>query len=117
MKIFSTTASYYDRREVLNIRGQRYAVYSKNSDDPMKLELQVSEIHPYDDADYAWAKMQSNKQVSFYRNSRLVDKMQLSYFDEYFDDSAEDYYHSLIDDICFELRDMNKGVEPVMVHN
>jgi len=84
-------------------------------------KAQVSEIHPYDDAEYAWAKINPNMQVIFYKDGKIVDKMQLAYYDE--DDYEEvgkdhdDYINDCLRDVAEVLTDLNKDVRPIMVHN
>lgn len=84
---------------------------------------QITEIHPYDDADYTWAKIDFNGQVKFIQDGKVIDKMQLpSYnpedYEEYHENASVDaYINDMLDTVAVELMDINRDVEPIMVHN
>lgn len=96
-----------------------------NDDGPYEgsFAASISEIHPYDDAEYTWAKIGFNGQTIFYRNGKVVDKMQLaSYepddYEEYYEGAAVDtYINDCLDTVATELLQMNRDVKPIMVHN
>ena len=77
----------------------------------------ISEIHPYDDAEYTWAKIAFNGSVKFIRDGKVVDKMQLPTYEEDDYGRIEDYYDDMLDTVAVELIDMNRDVKPIMVHN
>ena len=97
---------------------KRFSVHL-NYDGPYEgsFAAQITEIHPYDDAEYTWAKIGYNGQVQFIRNGKVVDKMQLPTYESDDYESIEDYYNDMLDTIAVELINMNRDVEPIMVHN
>lgn len=114
--IKATTASHYESRFPVNHGSEKYFCYMHEDDSPF-FECELHKVSPYDDADYAWAKMSRNGQVVFYKSGKVVDKMQMhSYdYDEY--DSYDEYVDDVLDSIVVELININKDVKPVMVHN
>mgnify|MGYP003571355627 CR=1 FL=1 len=115
--VSSASANQYDNYFTVNHGPQKFGVHASGESDPLFFECQVSEIHPYDDAEYTWAKMGSNKQVQFIRNGKVQDKMQMDEFDPDYYESEGEYYDYVIDSICMELMGMNADVKPVMIHN
>lgn len=69
------------------------------------------------------AKIGFNGQTIFYRNGKVVDKMQLASFEpddyeEYYEGAAVDaYINDCLDTVATELLQMNRDVKPIMVHN
>ena len=112
--------------EYLNIQhGHAHFGVHANFDGPYpgSFAASVSEIHPYDDAEYTWAKIGFNGQTIFYRNGKVVDKMQLAsyepddYEEQEFSTSAVDQYiNDCLDTVATELLQMNRDVKPIMVH-
>ena len=104
--------------------GVKYSIKTTEVDnspeaDPFKLfqdfKGQVSEIHPYDDADYAWATFATGV-VKYYRGSKLVDK---SYYGDANDFEAEtnEWCQLVVDNVIDNLQDLNKNVKSIMIHN
>ena len=98
---------------------QRYSVHFNEPSSPSGFKAQIREIHPYNDADYVWARIGNRGAVEaeFIQNGKIIDRMQMNYYDEDYYESVDEYYDDLIDAVCVELRNFNKDVEPVMVHN
>lgn len=79
-------------------------------------EAQITEIHPYDDADYYWAKIHGNI-ADFIQGHKVKSSMTLPvYVDEDYEDEVE-YLDTIIDIVCRELRKLNKNISPRMMHN
>lgn len=79
-------------------------------------EAQITEIHPYDDADYYWAKIHGHI-AEFIQGHKVKSSMKLPvYVDEDYEDEAE-YLDTIIDIVCRELRKLNKDISPRMMHN
>lgn len=77
---------------------------------------QITQIHPYDDADYAWAKIEGPV-VKFIRDGKVIDKMTIfEYDDEYYEHDWE-YIDEVLDTIAVELINLDRNTKPVMVHN
>ena len=110
---------HYDRSSVYK-RGDipvRFMVKTKFEDDPDSFQCEVDEIHPYDDADYAWAKKDSPTSASIIQNGKCVQLIPLPEWDaDYYEDPSE-YFDEIIDTIAVELRKYNEPIEPIMVHN
>lgn len=86
--------------------------------DPIHLKFQVSEIHPYDLAKYAWARCgyKGALYVEFIKNGKVIDSMQMHYYDEEDYEDETEYVNDIIDRVCVELADMNSTVEPIIDH-
>lgn len=79
---------------------------------------QITEIHPYDDADYAWARINYNGQAEFIKDGKVVDKLQLHDYDEEdYENGIYEYYNDCLDTVAVELMHINRNVEPRMIHN
>ena len=98
---------------------KRYSVHSNEPTNPSSFKAQIREIHPYDDADYVWARIGARGAVEteFIQNGKIIDRMQMNYYDEDYYESVDEYYDDLIDAVCVELSNYNKDIESVMVHN
>ena len=110
-------ATKYDSRMVWSHGNQRFSVHMNdcNEDNPLCV-FQVSEIHPYDDADYAWAAC-DGRTVNYYRNNRkIASKPVIPYDPEDYEEYRE-YIDELVDSVCMTLREYNRDVEPRMIHN
>lgn len=125
MKRQINASSQYNDFITIQHGPRSFAVYI-NEDGPYEgaFAAQISEIHPYDDAEYTWAKIDFNGRVLYYRNGKLVDKSQLwsydpdDYEEQEFDTSAVDQYiNDCLDSIATDLLQMNRDVKPIMVHN
>ena len=85
---------------------------------------QIIKIAPYDDAEYVWAKIESNGLVKFIKDGKVIDRMQLNTY-EYVDpddyrmlyDSVDEYIDICVDSVIDELDAMNRNIKPIMVHN
>lgn len=97
--------------------GQRFGVHLY-SDDPNHPSFQVSEIHPYDDADYAWARCGyvGPQQVEFIRRGKVFDRMQWPTYDEDSYEDSTEYLNDLLDETCVRLLRYNEAVEPRIIH-
>lgn len=110
--IVSSTLSEYDRNFVYNLGKQSFSVKVSESDDPYEFRFQISEIHPYDLTDYAWAKKVSPMEVNFYDDGKVIDRMTVPDYEEDDFESIGDYYQMVIDNVCEELRSINKSKNP-----
>lgn len=97
-----------------------------NEDGPYEgsFAASISEIHPYDDAEYTWAKINFNGQILYYRDGKLVDKSQLWSYEpddyeeqEYGTSAVDQYINDCLDSVATDLIQMNRDVKPIMVHN
>lgn len=98
---------------------EKYFCYYNESGLQPTYEAELHKIAPYDDAEYAWARIHYNGLVEFYKAGKLIDKMQLWSFDEDDDyyESFDQYVDDTLDNVVVELINMNKDVKPVMVYN
>ena len=111
-------SSKYEEHTTYNRGGQRFSIYQSRTDNPNLWEAQISEIHPYDDAPYHFAEIQPNKRAVFYSaRGNEVSRLQLSHYDEDDYESVEEYYDDMLDYVCAELRNLNREIEPKIIHN
>lgn len=117
----SVKATDYTNRYNKVVDGQKFSVYTKYEDSPENFQCQISEIHPYDDADYAWCKKDSPNSATVYKNGKKYGYIEVRDWDEYEESepspSDDKYIKEITDYICRQLRVINKDVKPVIVHN
>lgn len=111
MKKLIVSSTEYDKRITNNIGKQKFSVYLSETEDPYGFRFQISEIHPYDLTDYAWAKKISPMQVNFYDHGKVITTMTVPDYEEDDFESVDDYYQFVIDNVCMELRELNKNKE------
>ena len=113
----SASSQYTDYTSIQHGK-QRFSVhYSFNGPYEGSFVAQISEIHPYDDADYVWAKINANGRIDYIKNGRVIDRAQLpDYIEEDYEDVNE-YYNEMIDMVAVDIMDMNRSIKPVMIHN
>lgn len=111
-------ASQYNSYFTIQHGHKKFSVHI-NTDGPYpgSFAAQVSEIHPYDDANYAWAKVDFNGQVKFIQDGKIIDKMQLPTYEEDDYESITDYADDMLDSVAVELSNINKSVDPRMIYN
>ena len=130
--ITAYNASDFDESNTYEYGGQKYMIHDTESSDPLlpgyKI-LQISEIHPYDDADYAWAIYDAADNPNYaciVRNGKTEDRIAISpwadneeYYEEYYDaDSALDQYRDeVIIQLVYALRESNEDVKPRTIHD
>jgi len=118
--IQSSAVNPYTDRYNINVDGQKFTVYTAYGDDPENIQFQISEVHPYDDAKYAWAKKDRPVGATVYKDGKRYGFIELRDVEEYFESepnpSPEEYIKEIIEYTCKELRNINRNVKPVMVH-
>lgn len=75
----------------------------------------VTKVSPYDDAEYYWARINSNGVARIMLNGEQIDKIHLWSYEEDEED-INDYFYNIILAVAEELDEFNKNVKPVMVH-
>lgn len=87
-----------------------------------QFKASISPIKPYDDADYAWARIQSGS-IDYIRKGKIIKKEYYFMFSDYGTDenelyeNANDWMNDVINEACDTLIDLNQNVEPVIIHN
>lgn len=119
--IRSSRATDYTDHYTLRKDGVKFSVYTKYVDDPDNFQCQISEIHPYDDADYAFVYKNSPADATVYKNGKPYGHIEVREWD---DEAVEEYrgntdkfVRDIINYLCTELRKFNRDVEPRMIHN
>lgn len=107
----------YDSYVTYNHGPNKFSVHMKYVDDPENFQCQISMIRPYDDADYAWARKWSPRDVDIIQNGKVVDHYTVPEYDyDTYEDGTE-YVDTVIDMICTALLDYNRDIQPRMIHN
>lgn len=119
-KVFSHK---YDTLQGARYENVNYHIYyvevdsQNSSSDEMfnKFKAQITEIHPYDDADYVWARIESGM-IKFIQNKKVI---QTNYYFSPDDMDIEntDWIETICDDAIITMRDMNQSVVPRIIHN
>lgn len=79
-----------------------------------QFKANVSEIHPYDLAEYAWATLE-NGEVRYYKNGKLIDRTFYFNSDDIGIEDSE-WADDVIMDVCDHLIKLNKNVEQRIDH-
>lgn len=107
----------YDRSFFYDRGRQRYHVNVMYEDDPYSFQFSISEIHPYDDAEYAWARKSSPADLSVIQDGHTVSHIPLPEWDEDEYESADEYYNELLDIACIALKEANAKVSSRMMYD
>lgn len=109
----SQLASRYHIKNWHNLH-QDYIVYVYDIDNPETMSLQLSEIHPYDDAHYAYARFENSK-AKYIKDSKILEEQIFEYDAENYENEDE-YIDDVIDTMILALRKLNKDVQPRVMH-
>ena len=116
-------ASAYVNKLNYSRSGKRFSVRLSDCDERNPVcEFQITEIHPYDDADYAWAKC-DGRVIKYYRNNirsrrnELIGLINIPKYDPDRYDDYNEYVTNLVDIAAIDLIHHNKHVIPKMIHN
>lgn len=123
-KTVVSSAQQFNQHLTTNYKGQRYLIQYAAVDTSPEADSwnmfrdfygQVTETHPYDEGDYAWASFK-NGVVRYYRNGSIVEK---SYYMDADDMNVEnsEWCDAVISNIVEILYSLNQGVEKQMMHN
>lgn len=108
-------ASSYDSHCVIEHGRNRFSVYMDDVPTDqftfLPPRFQMSELHPYDDADYAWAKFDGGN-VKFYRSGKLIDQMAIHEYEEDDYEDYDEYVSDILDSVAVTLRELNTDVKP-----
>lgn len=119
--IRSSIKSPQSVRLTFKYKGTNFRVYSSDvSDyqDPESLfnnfKADITEVHPYDLAEYAWARL-ADGVVKYYMNGKLIDR---TYYFNADDMDVENYEWAdvVVYDACDHLIQLNKRVTPRIDH-
>ena len=117
----STSKSDKTVRNTLRYKGTRFRINSTDvsrCNDSASLFTQfkanISEIHPYDLAEYAWATLE-NGVVRYYKDGKLIDKTFYFNSDD-MDIEDSEWPDAVITNVCDHLIKLNKNVEQRIDH-
>lgn len=100
--------------------GRRYSVYTMYEGDADNFQCQITEIHPYDEAEYYWIRKESPASATVYRNGKKQGYIELREWDDdaqdEYDDRDENFIADLVHYMCEELYAYNKDIEPRIDH-
>lgn len=110
----SVDQTYTDR---FNFRrgNQKFSIYTKYADDPEKFQCQITEIHPYDLAEYYWIKKDQPAIAKVIDpRGRVAGYIEVREYDEDDYEDSNEYINDILDYMCTELRGYNKNIKPVI---
>lgn len=115
--IEASSTNDYTNHFTYNRGGTKFSIDSKYNDDPYNFQCQITEIHPYDDADYYWVKKDGPASASLIKGNKRVGYIDIDEYDEDYYETPEEYIDAIVDYMCVELRNHNKNIKPEMVHD
>ena len=119
-----SASSKYNRYMKASRDGQDFSIHYTEVDtspgaDPWKMfneyKATVSEIHPYDDAEYAWAQIE-NGVIKYIQDGKVVDKSYYMTADDW-DIENNEWCDSVINEAMDTLNQINSSVQPRIIHN
>ncbi len=110
-KVITASTTYTDHWTYTR-NNQKFHVKAKYIDEPEYFQCQISEIHPYDLAEYVWVKKDSPVDATFYQKGKNIGSISVPEWDEDDYEDATEYVNEVVDMLCVELRHMNKQIEP-----
>lgn len=97
--------------------GMRRFMARINADNNLIRNGSITQIRPYDDAEYTWAKIEGPV-VKFIRDGKVLDKMTIHDYDEDdYESGFDEYIGDVLDTIAVELLDFDRDVKPIIIHN
>ena len=126
----STPGNSYQHYYAYDYKGKnRFSIHYDDVTDIEDPELSfqqfrcsVSLIKPYDNADYAWARIQ-NGSIDYFRKGKLIKKEYYFMFSDYGTDedplyeNANEWITDVTDHACDTLIELNQNIEPRIIHN
>ena len=76
----------------------------------------LREIHPYDDAEYYWAKIE-NLYIHYIYRGKVVDKERYDFYDSEEFESVFEWENVVLEDAMRGLIERNKNIEPRILHD
>jgi len=112
----STDTTYTDRFNYRLGGTSRFSVYTKYADDPERFQCQISEIHPYDLAEYYWIKKDQPASAKVIKNGKVAGRIELREYDEDDYEDSNEYIRDIVEYMCRELMSYNSKIEPRIDH-
>lgn len=108
-------SSSYDN--IITVRREKHDFIVRYSGDrDYNLKCQIHRVTPYDDANYTWARYDHFK-AEYIRDRKVIDTSYMACYDdgeyEQFSEYCDDVVYTIIDNLI----ELDKNVEPRMVHN
>jgi len=97
--------------------GTKFRVSTTIYEDPSQFMFEILEVHPYDEADYAWAKKVSPTSFNIYKDGRRISSLPVPDFDDEIYEDVIEYYNECLDIAYLALIEANKDVKPQMSYN
>ena len=116
MKRYVKSSTQYPHYMSYNYGRHKFAIHYTDPNGAGDMKAQISSVHPYDDADYTWAKI-TGPQVIFYRDGKEIDRMTLPAYDPEDYESLDEYIDETIDSICAELINFDKDIQLRMMYD
>ncbi len=114
--ILSSESGDYMNHYTYTRSGQRFSVNDNNPSNPDWFQFIMSELHPYDDADYAWAKKDSPVELKIIKSGQVQSRIPLPEWDYDSYEDEDEYYGTLIDIAAVALLEANRDVQPMIDH-
>lgn len=119
MKRVIKAARSYETQEYVVKDGTKYSVKYTYAEDLYAVDMYIGTIHPYDDADYAYAFIEDgimkiytyvNGRPKLIRRHYIIDNIEHT-------QGRPAELEDIIDYTIYELQDANKNVKPKMMYN
>lgn len=119
MKILASTT--YQNRSIVPWHNMiNFRVLWSNKTDPRTdiNYFQLTEIHPYDEAEYYWALYEGGSWIRIIYNGQTKQRIATTPYADVEDDYEDqnDYVDQVIDSVMYELYHLNKDIKPRIDH-
>ena len=116
---FSGGLKYHD---IYYVGNQKYSVHHSSLYDPNEVLVQITEIHPYSESEYVWARIGYSDidEVEFLKYGKVISVEYIGYYDPdkwgYDQEGCKSFWEDQIQDICEQLKKYNDGIESMISH-
>lgn len=94
-----------------NYKGKQKVAVDIDNDE----NIQITEIHPYDDAEYTWVRWKADDPYCYlYNSGKLETRMAVPAFDWDMYDDYHEYLNDVTEIMIDEMINHNTGVNPVI---
>ena len=122
MKVLASNNNSPDYYVTGRYENTKYSVSVYYAYDDTVYDIYIHEIHPYDDAEYAWAYAKdveyAPKTINICMESNKIDTIQLNDYDldQSGFESVEDFFRHIGYITMSYLKEYNEDIEPRMMH-
>lgn len=97
-----------------------YSIHDNGVGNPDNYKAQITEHHPYSEAEYVWARIgyKEPMSVEYVQDGKVIeyepgDSVDGPWWEDFYAD-GEEYIAAIIRNVCYDLRHYNKDIKAVI---